>query len=631
MYKNIQLLLTDNTKNKEVIKYADQICNHEFSFDKNWDMERCTIIYKLSELIDWNQIMNEDEEWTFMLNRMSYLKDLLIAYIISEDKKYADCCKNLVFQWINSHEQLIYSLSTRPLDSALRISEFYDVVLVLSQYNLLNREEKEIIVNSIVKQIEYIKKNYITKYRLSNWGSIQLLILCRILIGIDENVSNNKTYHWAIEELDIQMNIQILGDGMHWEQSTMYHVEVLNMLLKLIQHNQEIGNKYLDYAIKMVDALFNLTFPNGEIEAFGDSDRINTNDVFVKACCILNTNKWKIKEIDLDIDTIFDLGYENIIKYKGYSLNENYALNFDGYDSGLFMCSSNKKSDSNATMFFNGSLGSGHGHSDNLHLSLFYDGKFFLIDNGRYTYREDHTQRVKLKSLKSHNVVIIDDQPHSIPDGSWSNELFCKPIKTFYKHLEGIHYYEGGIVSQKYGYTQLRKLIAIDAGIWVIIDENIAQGKHKCKSYFHLDPCVEVDDDLVLSNGNSKLRMYGSGEYKIIRDKCSLRYNELEEQNVIVIENEFENSNCLVTELIGYDIKKSDVIIKQGDKILENSDIVFKQKYKINSIESYTVILFNEEIYKGSKIFECEGISFHAQSIVIKEINKVKTLYVLKY
>ena len=54
------------------------------------------------------------------------------------------------------------------------------------------------------------------------------------------------------------------------------------------------------------------------------------------------------------------------------------------------------------------------------HISLYYQGKPFLIDSGRYSYREDEPLRMEFKMLQAHNVCVVDDGSVIRPDGSWS-------------------------------------------------------------------------------------------------------------------------------------------------------------------------------------------------------------------
>ena len=87
----------------------------------------------------------------------------------------------------------------------------------------------------MAEQFENMRARYIGKYTLSNWGVLQTTAICAgyawfgpfLPAGLED---------WAWDELEQELELQILEDGAHWEQSAMYHVEVLNTCTKLLLH-----------------------------------------------------------------------------------------------------------------------------------------------------------------------------------------------------------------------------------------------------------------------------------------------------------------------------------------------------------------------------------------------------------
>lgn len=634
--EQLKKLFVNKKKNDEVVEYANQIIEHVFTFTKPWDMERCDIPFALDERIDWNVIINHDEEWTFMLNRMSYLKDLVIASVITEDLKYGEVCRELILDWIESHQELKLEPSTRTLDTAIRIETIFEVCVQLDNMNILSENDKEIISESIIKQLIYLKDNYIPKYRLSNWGSIQVAVILSLCPFVFDEKSELEV--WAEKELDEQLMIQINNNGMHWEQSTMYHAEVAIYLLKLIQY-KKISRKVCDESLnnnvfKMIDALYQLTNPNGMIENYGDSDRTCAEDVFVKACVILDLNRWKNKEVVFDYDTMLLLGYNGIKSYCAMDKNSDFHLDCVDNEAGVYMFKNGDENNFSSTMFVNGSLGSGHGHCDNLHVSMAYQSEFILVDSGRFTYREDHPLRMYLKSMEAHNIVVIDNKPHSIPKGSWGMQEFCKPLKNYCYTNNELHYIEGGIVAPKQGFTQIRKLIIIDYGIWMIIDELSCLGKHSCSSYFHLDPLVSLlqeQQQLHIKVNDCAMRLYGDGEVSIETRLMSLNYNEITEHQCVILSNTFTDEGHLCTLILDESIQVEDVQLIQGDKIAKNDNLYTAKKFHVSEDVCYVVVVFHKEVYQGQKIFSFEGCSFHGQTIVIKEEQGIKSLVTVRH
>lgn len=618
-----------------IIEKANELLNQTFVFNKTWDMERCLTPYTF-KVMDWNAQRNDDEEWCFMLARMDYLNYLVLASIITDNKIYAKKAKFYIMDFIEKHEKIVPSPSTRTLDTGIRIFNIFEALQYLYYLNEIDENEQNIIYQSIINQITYLKKNYLTKYKTSNWGSIQTCAIVSILPFLTSNTYNDEIYIWAKKELELQFNIQVYSDGMHWEQSTMYHVEVLNYAMKAIYYlklaKKNIPEVLYSKAEDLANALFLQLTPTYNIETFGDTDRVYAVDVFEKAAIIFKNPKFKyITDENLDIETIYTFGacaYKLISKIEKIKPEQLY---YDGNDSGMYVVRSEWDKTASFTMFTNGSLGSGHGHSDNLHFSLYHMSNEILIDSGRYTYREDHPLRTYLKSMQAHNSVIIDNNEYCCPSDSWGYSDFGIPLKNYTKHINNIHYFEGSIIGHNPLQIITRKLVVISPDIWVVCDELKCDGKHEAISYFHFDPMCDVDlNKMTVKNKNSTLKFKITGETNLQNRPCSLEYNKEVSHFVLNVTNKFEDTANIMTMFFDEKIKAEIVNTYQDANTITDKNVASAVKFNIGQNESYTVALYHKEIYTGKKILSCEGVFYHAKCVVIHEKNKVKNLFILK-
>lgn len=596
------------TKEDQILvkRKSEELIQNIFTFDKPWDMERCQIPYKLKTL-DWNIQLNDDEEWCFMLNRMDYLNYL----VLSDHIEYA---KTLILNWIEAHPTIQPEPSTRTLDTGIRLMNFFEALPYLYANSLLSDEEITTIAKSMLDQCAYLKEHYIPKYITSNWGSIQTCAMISILPMIEEQ---SDIYAWAFNEWKRQIQAQVYPDGMHWEQSTMYHIEVLNYCMKAMYYSEQ----ELPQIHALARAIFLQATPHKEIETFGDTDRSNIQDVMTRASFLFNEPTWKsIAFLTFDMESLYTLGAKNAKIYLEMQSTESNELNFDGKDSGMYTSRSSWKEDANFTMFTNGSLGSGHGHSDNLHVSIYYKGNPVCIDTGRLTYREDHPLRVHLKSMASHNGVIVDEHCSCVPKDSWGYEDFGVPLKNYVYHKDGIHYYEGTLLGHDPLQVWTRKVIVLDVGVWMIVDEVKEDGSHHAVTRFHLDP--EASD-------LKSLKLVSNISYTKHIEPCSLRYNEELEHDVLYFEqdftNHFEQCICFVDKAIE---TKDDFVLQNNDTKLDNT-IVHTKKFILSEDESYSIAIFHKEIYKGKKVLFLDGEPFHCKVFVVhKKKDKVKTYIV---
>lgn len=616
-----------------IMKQAKELMDNTFTFDKPWDMERCITPYHFEE-IDWNAQRNEDEEWCFMLNRMDYLNYLILAGLISKEDEYLLKGKALILNWIKQHPVIQSEPSTRTLDTGIRIMNMMETLPYIYSTHLLEEDELALIMQSIDDQIHYLKDQYLKKYTLSNWGSIQTCAILSILPLYKEHYVSDPIYQWAYEELSTQFQIQVYDDGMQWEQSTMYHIEVLNYGMKALYYQSIYGIPVHPILSKQVyalaDALFYQVTPAYEIETFGDSDRANVQDVFTRAATLFSQPQWKTAGYPrFDLESLYTFGCEYADSYQRLKQQIPSSNVYDGIDSGMYVIRSSWESDASFTMFTNGSLGSGHGHSDNQHISIYHKGIPILIDPGRYTYREDHPMRVELKSMHAHNGVIVDGKEYCLPSDSWGYHDFGIPCKTYVRHIQNLHYIEGIMLGHDPLQVWIRKVVVIDPGIWMVMDEIKEDGNHTMKTVFHCDPMIHAaqkNDHVQLGS----LSMTGEVPAIVEKGRCSLRYNELSDHDIVCYTKDFldEATQCIC--IADQKISIEEALIYQNGTIPMSNDMVSARKFVLSDKESYTVAVFHKEIFKGKKICECEGMPFHAKCIVVHEINGKKELIRLR-
>ena len=622
---------------KEIIAHADELMHQTFTFNKTWDMERCLTPYTLP-VIDWNDHQNDDPEWCFMLNRMDYLDHLLLASLLTGDIAYADKAKNYILNWIAAHPTIVSEPSTRTLDTGIRVMNWMEALPYLSMLHVLTEDELTCITDSMLAQMQYLKENYLPKYKTSNWGSIQTCAIVSVLPFLRADFQSDPLYQWALDEMTLQFSIQVYPDGMHWEQSTMYHIEVLNYGMKAVHymglHLQPCPSVVKEQVYALAKALVGQLMPSGEIETFGDSDRVCARDVLSRAALLFDDPTFRFVGLDeLDPESLYVLGVPAAQRYATLPASAPQSLHYDGEDSGMYTLRSSWDKDASFTMFTNGSLGSGHGHSDNLHLSVCYQGDPVLIDSGRFTYREDHPLRVQLKGMAAHNGVMIDDKAYCVPSDSWGYADFGLPLKNYVRHTDNLHYFEGAMLGHDPLQVWVRKVIVIDPAIWMIVDEVKCDGAHEAHSRLHFDPAVAVSpagDHHRVTTPHAALILTCPGTASYTSEPCSLRYNEQQPHTVVHSKTAFTDSATLITTLCGDGITVQNAPVFQNLTEPTAPDFAQARKFILSPTESYTVAVYSKEIYRGKKVLSCEGMPYHAKCVVIHEKDGHKQLTVLK-
>lgn len=622
---------------KEIIAHADELMHQTFTFNKTWDMERCLTPYTLP-VIDWNTHQNDDPEWCFMLSRMDYLDHLLLASLLTGDIGYAQKAKEYILNWIAAHPTIVSEPSTRTLDTGIRVMNWMEALPYLSMLHALTEDELTRITDSMFAQMQYLKENYLPKYKTSNWGSIQTCAIVSVLPFLRADFLSDPLYQWALDEMTLQFSIQVYPDGMHWEQSTMYHIEVLNYGMKAVHymglHLQPCPSAVKEQVYALAKALAGQLTPSGEIETFGDSDRVCARDVLSRAALLFDDPTFRFVGLDeLDPESLYVLGVPAAQRYATLPASAPQSMHYDGEDSGMHTLRSSWDKDASFTMFTNGSLGSGHGHSDNLHLSACYQGDPVLIDCGRFTYREDHPLRVQLKGMAAHNGVMIDDKAYCVPSDSWGYADFGLPLKNYVRHAGNLHYFEGAMLGHDPLQVWVRKVIVVDPAIWMIVDEVKCDGAHEAHSRLHFDPAVTVSpagDCHRVTTPHAALTLTCPGAVSYTSEPCSLRYNEQQPHTVVHSKTAFTDSATLITTLCGDGITVQDAPVFQNLTEPTAPDFAQARKFILSPTESYTVAVYSKEIYHGKKVLSCEGMPYHAKCVVIHEKDGHKQLTILK-
>ena len=250
-------LIPQNIKTK-IFNEANDLVDGKIRFNNAWDMERCNQEYRLvGERTYYSP--NGDPEWVYMYSRLEFLHKLVIAFAISREEKYINSYmyyvnnffkqnnsksgalkiykKNLVSKVIQRLERIFRAkilhlpekcATYRTLDTAIRnyALTIDDLYLKILQFG--NEELRKITVR-ISEDAPFSVAGFTNFDEYSNWGLIKIILYTTYLTF--HGVNNIDEQEKCIVRL---LNNQIRKDGGHIENSSMYHVQILICLLRLI-------------------------------------------------------------------------------------------------------------------------------------------------------------------------------------------------------------------------------------------------------------------------------------------------------------------------------------------------------------------------------------------------------------
>ena len=626
-----------------LLETADLICSKTFIFNHKWDMEVCKTPVKFENEIVWNKIPFNDEEWVFMLNRHKFWTFLAKAYYLTKNEKYLNAFIEQINSWIDNVDikNPEFKDCSRTIEMGLRCINWIKTLEIFEKDYKFDENLKNKIYSSLKEQCDILIEIYDDFRILSNWGVLQNCGL--IAFSFYFNLTDTDYFKIPLERLEHQCKIQILPDGIHWEQSPMYQNEVLNCLLETAVHfkrnNLEIPS-FIKETIKKI-GMSNIAMkkPNHHQPMQGDSDDTDLRDIITRCAAVLEDGKLKFGGFsEIDFESIWELDEKSLKNYSKIQTEEPKNISAALKESGNFYLRDSFKENGNYLWFSCGPIGSGHGHAELLHFDLTYNGENFFIDSGRYTYVEGEPKRIELKNCCSHNTTIIDNKFFTEFSGSWGIVKTPLILNSYYDFTKKYDYVAGGHL----GYTDLsdpvipfRKIFYLKPDLWIITDEFNAGNTHTFKQFFNFDTNINIlfENNYAVLNGKNTLYMKWSDEIKKeIKDIfISKEYNKLESSKRIETEGKFNKNYSIFTIISPKNIEIEKIQVRRGDDSLVDENEIKAIKIKFSKDEE--IIFFNaiKEITSQKKTYMIENILFYGKTGFIEIKNNIKTLKVIKY
>lgn len=624
---------------EDTINTAEEVLNHNFVFRYTWDMERTNVPYKFNDEVIWDYCPNGDEEWVFMLNRHRYFTALGQSYALTGNEKYAKGFFNLIDHWIDNNPLGVerYKTTWRTIEAGCRCENWIKSLMYFINSKEINGKILEKIIISLYEHGKYIYNSYNHFRRLSNWGVIENHGLFMISVFLPELKDSALYRKESINRLEEEIKLQVMKDGMHWEQSPMYHNEVLHCYLDTIilaeRNKLSLPSIILEKTKAMSYADFYMAKPNHHQPMQSDSDDTDLRDIITKAAVIFRDGTLKYGAYPyIDFESIWDLGCKSLKEFEDISIEEpkhkSYGFNYSG---NYYMRSGWGEKD-NYLYFHCGNLGSGHGHADLLHFDLFSKGESILIDPGRYTYVEGNALRDYLKSCKAHNTITVDDEDFTLCEGSWKYAKAATSIKQEFISEEAFDF----VQASHLGYMDLkdpvfitRKVIFVKPYYYVLVDEFYSKGKHNYKQYFHFDKGeVTLEENKVVFRGNkaklTMLQLNSQVTNTLKDDYISKEYNKFENSKTLVTSLEGEGFTSIITVLYPEEINDKDVITAENLKILrgDNKEVEEEEAEAIKICfkdKEHIITISHNEAFKGSKLYVVEDIPVYGKVVIVNE------------
>lgn len=649
---------------RALVDQADQLLHKTFWFQDKWDMEPCPTPYTLT-LEDWLHSPNGDPEWVFMLNRHDWMAKLWQASLLTGRTDYLPALRDYLLDWVDKNPILPQGTdATRTIDTGIRCMNWCGLLLAMLAQDLLTDDQAAKLLDCMHQQFENMRARYIGKYSLSNWGVLQTTAICAGYAWFRPFLPEG-IEHWAWAELEQELELQILEDGSHWEQSAMYHVEVLNTCVRLLLHllyaraaGQTLSSEaqralaqphawtdaeeaaaapgqgyrrgepgWLWGAIRVLSRHVLYTADPAHLQLPQcDSDTTDVRDVMARSAALLDGGGiYRFAAGDtLDMDSAWLLGAPGRKAFQDRTPCTPEHLQWDCFHAGNFFWRTSWAEDADFTWLKNSTLGSGHGHLDQTQLSLYHKGRPFLVDSGRYTYREDDPLRMALKNPQAHTVCVIDGQSGGHADTSWTNDS-CGEVLKSYAYTDGSASYAEmplrGVLADGTPYLIVRKVLALPGGCWLSVQDITCAGSHQLAEYFHLDDAVQVSgagQHYTLQNGPARLNLYADSALTVETAVHSKRYNEKTDAPVLVKRGAMTDRQTWATLLTAEGVTVQPAVVTQfGKEPPISPEALTAWDFQMPDGTTWTAMLWHRETFRGGKMYICHDLPVYGKAVLL--------------
>lgn len=513
----------------------------EFGEPPNWFYDPTS--GACSPPVHWRELDNDDETLTgnrkvvWELNRHQYLPLLGLAYILTDDNRYASCIATHIEDWIERNPPSIGINWSSSLEIAFRVISWLWTLAFLADKPAWNALPHARIAEALAAQAAHIS-SFLSTYFSPNTHltgeALGLYYLGTCVPGLVRSEQWRTTGRNILVE---QASRQIRPDGTYFEQATWYQRYTADFYLHYLTIAGRTGDPappHLTESLeKQLEVLLWITRPDGTSPYLGDDDGGRLLAIDPRPCTdwrptlctgasVFGRGDFKFVAGPPALDTLLLLGKSGTDHYQEIEARAP-GDNARGFiDGGLFSMRSGWAADANHLLVScgpHGVMNCGHAHADALSFDLTAMGSSTLIDPGTYTYSRTDPSRNHFRSAEMHNTVTVQSVAPSVPDERpfrWQKTTDsytdCWHTGTDFAFFSGHH---NGF-PELHPESQHRRWILFPAGeYWLVADSLDHLHDREARTHFNFSPQCEVSVD---SSDNSLVAVHGNG---LLRVCCS--------------------------------------------------------------------------------------------------------------
>lgn len=466
----------------------------------------------------------KDSEFAYSLNGHQYFMSFLKAWKKANKDEYVNKFDRIVRDWainnpLPSKEDSMYMVlntSTETLDwrditevrwrdieAGQRMGAAWPQMFYgFQESDAFLPATRLLMLSSIAEHAEYLREYHKEGH---NWTTMEMNGLALVGLAFPEFRQAEAWAQYALAVMEEEINNQVYPDGTQTELSTKTQWVALKRFESLadnfIQARRTVPESYVKRLEEMYHYLAYSMRPDGHQPLNNDSDREDLRPRVLKAAEKYKRPDWR---------WIATNGREG-------QQPEGVPSQVFGW-AGIHIMRDGWGPQAQWAFFDTGPFGTGHQHSDKLHLSVSAYGQDLLVDGGRYTHEnyfsfDPATWRGYFRSSFSHNVILVDGHGQT-SESNKADAALTSGVdylnKPDFDYARGT--YGGGYAGVEGKANHSRAVLYVRGQYWVVVDHVTTDRPREIQALWHYAPGLPLQRDesrqmVSMNTGGANLRI----------------------------------------------------------------------------------------------------------------------------
>jgi len=571
------------TETNRVIEHAERICRHQFDLlayrnidcGNEIDWHRDYVHHKRAPLKPWFRIkyldFDEvgDSKIIWELNRCQHLVVLAKAYRLTGEQKFATELFGQWNDWLRRNPYPIGINWASSLEVAFRSLAWLWVYFLMQGSPAAPAGHRSKLLRQLAISARHIEHN-LSAYFSPNTHLLGEGVALFVIGTLCPELQRSEYWQqlgWKIVQTEATR--QVRPDGLHFEQSTYYHVYALDFFLHsriLAGLNGVAIPAEFDRTIEQMLEALCLLARSGPIPPLGDDDggrlfdpRRNRSehllDPLATGAVLFRRGDFKQVAEGLREETLWLLGESGASEFDALQRKPVSTQSTQFSDAGLYLMADEIAG--SQLVIDAGPLGAGtggHGHADALSITASVEGFPLLIDSGTFEYVGENRERDGFRRTQAHSTLTVDGVSQAEFKGPFDWASLPDVRAEEWIKGDSFDYFAGshdGYMRLHESVLHRRSVFCNKSLFWLVRDQAIGQGKHQLEILWHLAPDLRPTESTnIFANGQIRLAILSPEDrdwsQDVRKEDFSPAYGEKKKHTVV----RFAGLKSLPTEFV---------------------------------------------------------------------------------